>query len=478
MHQPSNTLRLRGHARRSWAPMALLTLAACASGLAAGGGAPQAAALPRLEAQVAQDSTDAKLLARLGAAYRTAGRMEDARTVLKRAVDRNPEESGAVLFLGLTYEDLGQFAEARDVYQKYVSIGRSASTKRDLQQRLELLRRREIQAAVRKSLESERALTASAPLQPRTVAVFPFRMISQDTALEPLTRAMAEMLATDLSQTGRLTVLERLQVQTLVDEMKLGESGLADTTTVARGGRILGAERVVQGSIDGGSDRLRLDAAVVRVAEATRVAPAPQPAQPAARSGAAPRRGSRTQPRRPADPATRAPAPQREARAVALSESDALDRIFDMEKRLALKIYGAMGIELTPAEREQINKRPTENLQAILAYGRGLRDADAGDFQSANRHFSEAISIDPGFVAAQQQAAAAAALGNASRVSTRDLARRGGREIAPTSSTVGAETLVPDPSGRDAASEVLGTEGVGRSKATVEIIVRRPAGGN
>src|SRR5690606_20054840 len=109
---------------------------------------------------------------------------------------------------------------------------------------------------------------AATPPVPATVAIFPFLVQMRDSTFRPLGRAMAEMLVTDLSQTDRLRVLERLRVQALADEMSLVEEGLIDPATAARGGRMLGAARVVQGSIAGSEAALQLDAAVVGVESA------------------------------------------------------------------------------------------------------------------------------------------------------------------------------------------------------------------
>jgi len=108
----------------------------------------------------------------------------------------------------------------------------------------------------------------------------------------------------------------------LLDEVALGQSGLVDATTAARGGRLLGAGRVVRGQVSGSEARLRLEAAVVRV-------------------GAAGQPGT-------------------------VSQEDAGARLFEMEKALAFQIYEEMGVSLTQAERERVGRRYTENLQALL----------------------------------------------------------------------------------------------------------------
>jgi tetratricopeptide (TPR) repeat protein len=438
MHPRRNRPETGLRRRRWWALLAPAALAACAPAATTGSGAASAP-LPQLEARAAADSSDTGSLLRLASAYRDAGRKEDALRVLQGVVSRQPDNGDAVLLLGLTDEDLGRYDEARPLYEKYIEVGRSEPVKRDLRRRLVLLHRLALQQSVANAVKEEQA-SAEVPSRPGTVAVFPFQLVSADSSLQPLGRALAELLTTDLAQTPRLTVLERTQLQLLIDELKLDAGGRIDPATAARGGRLLGAERVVDGTVSGGEQRLQLAAAVVPVGSGV-VAPG------------APGAGG----------------------VVPLTAEDALSRFFDMEKQLAFGIYGSLGVELTPAERERVNQRPTENLQAILAYGRGLEAEDRADYALAFRYYTRAVQLDPNFAEARRRAAAAMAMLESLRVSTQELAHRG--FLSPGAASLAAiESLIPNPSGRDAASEILGTEGFGR-KGTVDIIIHRPGGG-
>jgi TolB-like protein len=410
--------------------------------------APAPAEIPALEAELARSGGDPATLVRLGAAYRAAGEPDRGRPLLERAVQADPAHAGAVLFLGLTYEDAGELARARNLYESYLTLGVSSPLRSRIAGRIALIQRRELDAAVRQVVAQEASLMVAEP-QPRTVAVFPFQFISLDPTLEPLSLAMAELLTTDLSQTDRLDVLERTRVQLLLDELRLSQDRLVDPATASRGGRLLGAERLVQGSIGGGAEQVQFDAAIVHPGTSAVAANPNDPSYAAANAAAGVTR---------------------------ISESDAVQRLFDAEKRLALRMYEALGIVLTPAERERVNRRPTENLQAILAYGRGLRAADAGGYRLAAQHFNEAAALDPGFAAARQRAREAEEMAAAEEESTADLARDAGFEARLPLAFDGLDALVPSPSGRDAAQEVLGTEGYDRP-TVLEVIIRRPEGG-
>jgi TolB-like protein len=393
--------------------------------------APTPADIPRLEAALARDAGDVEARLLLAEAHRRDGRPDAAVALLEPILER---EAAAAFFVALARDDQEQYAEARRLYRDYLERGHDGQLKRQVRDRLALLERLELQQAVRATLAREQQLAATTPA-PNTVGVFPFLLISDNPELRPLGTALAELLTTDLAQTNRLVVLERSQVQRLLDEIQLGESGRVDTATAARSGRLLGAGTIVQGRVEGGATDLALQAAVVRV---------------------------------PTDAAAGDP----------LRERDALERIFELEKRLALGIYERLGIQLTAAERERVLRRPTSNVQALLAFGYGLEAQDAGRYAEARDHFARAVQLDGGFILARTRLAQAEAQARASSVAPGVLAQLGLIEIdgqRRIEMLRAMELLVTDPSGRDAFLEASGAEGAAR-QGTAQIVIRRPGG--
>ena len=398
--------------------------------------APSSAELRRLEQAVARNATSARSAIALADAYRAAARAEDARPLLERTLAREPNDVNAAFLLGVVYEDLGRFADARRLYHTYIDNKHASKPLREaLTRRLPVLQRRELQVAVRDALAREAELVNKPPT-PFTIAIFPYQFVGLDTLYKPLGRAMAEMLVTDLSQTTRIKVLERAEVQLLLDEMKLAETGAVNPATAARTGRMLGAERVVQGSMDGTVRALQLETSVVRV-------------------------GANRWPGEVALAAGR-------SSVQSLSERDALPAFIAMEKRTAFKIYAALGVTLTEVERTRVNHRQTESLSALLAYGRGLAAEDRGDFDAARRHFAESAALDASFEAASTALARATSAWRAAAVSTRQLAAsvRFARGALP-------DFFLPDPMSRDASAEILRTEGTSRA-TTLDLVIRHP----
>ena len=60
---------------------------------------------------------------------------------------------------------------------------------------------------------------------------------------------LSDMLITSLVKSGKFDVIERTQIEKVLDEQKLGMSGIIDQSTAAEVGRILGAEYVVFGVV-------------------------------------------------------------------------------------------------------------------------------------------------------------------------------------------------------------------------------------
>jgi TolB-like protein len=400
--------------------------------------APSPADIPHLEVGVARDSSAVPALLRLGAAYREAGRHDEARMVLERAERLGPANPDVALYLGLTYEELDLVAEASRLYSRYLASGRSRQLRSLLQQRLMLLERQTLRLAVRDALAREASLSSMAPSS-GTVAVFPFLVGTSDERLRPLGRALAEMLTNDLGTTGRLRVLERAQVQVLLDEMRLAESGYMDQTTAAQSGRILGAGRIVQGQTVGDAGGLRLNAVLVDAVTGET-------------------RGDGR-----------------------MSAQGALAELFEMQRQMSLRIHEELGVQLTAQERERLGARRTENLEALLAFGLGLEAWDAGRYGDAAAQFRRAAALDPGFQLAQGHAQLAGTMAVAAAVSTGEIAAaaagQGVLGDGGQAQLQAVQDMVPTGARRDAAVEVLGQEGFTRQPPVVEVIIRRPGGG-
>lgn len=345
------------------------------------------AELPSLEAERARRPTDHQLLLRLGAAYYRAERYDLAVDVLRAAAVLRPTFAGAV-FLGLSFEGQGRLDSALVAYRGASALAGSGAERAELDARLAALTRLELAESARRAVARERELAATPP-PANAVAVLPWRYLGANPELAPLEKGIAHLILTDLSKVPSLVLLERERVQALTDEIRLTAAQRVEAASGARSGRLLRAARVVQGSLrdEARGDNLRLDATVV-----------------ATQTGAITARGG---------------------------ASDRLAELFALQKRVVFDLLRQMGITLSAAERQAIGERPTADLQAFLAFSRGLDAEDRGDFATAASQFNAAAARDPSFRAARDRAAAAVRLGAAAARPRTELVGLAGRSLAP-----------------------------------------------
>jgi TolB-like protein len=451
----------RRHARRALPRLAALAACALLAGACARPGvdvAPEpisAEALARLEKAADAPSPNAAALRALGVAYYDRGRDADARRVLDRAAELAPKDGVVALYRGLAAERQGDAAGARQAYASYVKVGRTRAVRRQLELRLAALAREELAEEARRAIVHERTL-AEQPGDARTVAVLPFAFHGTDSTLRPLARGLTELLVTDLSRAPELTVVERVRVQALLDELTLVRMGRVDSTTAVRTGRLVRAGRVVQGALTQLDARaLRADAAVVDATTAAVTA--------------------------------------------TVRDGEPLDELFALEQRLALRLLAELGVALTAVQRRELDRRPTRDLAAFLSYSHGLLAEDEGRMEDAERHYGEAARLDPAFVApraAMTRAAAArqgatvgattlrASLRGTSEGATVAAASRATPAVAPVAGTLGelVNQLNPSAAGaaaaptRDAASATAGSDAVGPGTGRIHIVIRPPGG--
>lgn len=207
----------------------------------------------------------------------------------------------------------------------------------------------------------------------RTIAVLPFVVPSNDTLLKPLSFGLADLLATDLTKSRELRVVERIQTAAILREMNLVDEGVSDPRQAPRVGRLIGARRLLIGEASRGEGgNIRLSARVVDVIGGT-------------------------------------------VQDLVFAEAP-LDRVIDAEKALALLVFERLGIVLTPAERERVAQKQTEQLAALVAYGRGVQAETRGDAVGATAAFDEASRLDAAFSAARGQPSTTSASQRASSV--------------------------------------------------------------
>ena len=317
----------------------------------------------RLEKRLENNPEDGEALRDLGSIYLRTDRPTQAYDALKKAYSRRPEDPKVLFYLGLASEKVGRRAAALDLFQKFDEVPEDSKFHTLMEGRYQWLARKQAERQVEELVAQERERPADAQdqLDPNTVAVVPLSYQGGDDQYQPLGRGLAEMFTTDLANVGRLQVVERVRLQAILNELELARSKYVDQATAPRVGQLLGAGRVVGGSyLVTEKEELRLQVTLADVATGERI-------------------------------------PQLDRQ-----RAD-LDEMFDLQTELTFSIVDQLGVELTAQERAAIQEVPTQNLQAFLAYSRGLLEEDRGNYGAAAQYYQEAQQIDPDFEEAAQR---------------------------------------------------------------------------
>ncbi len=219
--------------------------------------------------------------------------------------------------------------------------------------RISPLQRAQVDSTVRAAVAAE-GRAAGAARSTRAVAVTPFATGGLSSDLAPLSYALADLLTTDLARSSQVELVDRLALDAALRELRLVESGRVDPATAPRVGRVIGASRLVLGSLAQPSPgQLGIQVTVADVAT-TQVA-------------------------------------------AALSATAPLDDLLEAEKALAFRVFERLGVTLTPAERAAVEQRQTRSLAALVAHGQGVRYELEGQLGQAASAYRDALHADPGF---------------------------------------------------------------------------------
>lgn len=305
-------------------------------------------AIPFLKSYLSDnpDSVDAR--SKLGFAYLKTGRIDEAIASFETAIEMQPGEPFAVLYLGLAYLNKGENDKAITIWQGYEDPTRPL-VEAEVKRLTTLVQIAESQKAAKIAIANEKKLQALA-LDHSTVAVFYYKNLSQNDELQGFQKGLAAMVISDLSKIKSLTVVERIRMQALLQEIKLGQTGIVEPETAPRIGRLIGAENLVVGTLAG------------EIQVATTLAS----------SNASTIKGTAT---------------------ATIDKAS----FFEIPKGIVLDTAKIMRIELTTEERQAIGTPHTKNYEAMVHYGMALDALDAGHWTNAKDLFAKAMQEDPQF---------------------------------------------------------------------------------
>lgn len=169
-----------------------------------------------------------------------------------------------------------------------------------------------------------------------------------------LSKGFAEMMITELSHVGSIHVVERQKLRTLLDELKLSQTGIASEKSSVHVGKMLGAQHLVFGGYMVTLDnKIRIDVRIVEV-----------------ETGLTVKAGEVT---------------------------GKTKQILSLIKKLSKKIIKDLNIRMTKEEKKSLEKSQQLDMEVVVLYSRGVEFEDALEWEKAKECYVKALQIEPEF---------------------------------------------------------------------------------
>jgi len=187
----------------------------------------------------------------------------------------------------------------------------------------------------------------------QTVAISYFDNTSGLEEYNSLSKGLADMLITDLSNVKSIQIVEREKLESLLKEIKLGEGKFMDESTAQKLGKGLGASYMLTGSYLILGETMRIDARLVNVGTGE----------------------------------------------VSMGEEITGEKntFFELEKNLVEKLIETLKIPLPKSEGVKVRKIHTTSFESFNAYSTALDAYDKGKYQESQKYLEKAVEIDGDF---------------------------------------------------------------------------------
>jgi TolB-like protein len=179
------------------------------------------------------------------------------------------------------------------------------------------------------------------------ISVLYFDNTTKNQEYDWLRKGLADMFITDISKSTQIQVVERENLEKVLNEQKLSLAGLTDEKTAIQVGKLLNVKKLIYGSYIILSNVIRLDTRITEVETGKIIR--------------------------------------------SLEGSGKLEEIFSVEKDLAEKILTHLRLKVP----DELVVKETNSLDALKAYYEGLSLLDEGKAEKAIERFQKANEIDP-----------------------------------------------------------------------------------
>ncbi len=178
---------------------------------------------------------------------------------------------------------------------------------------------------------------------------------------EALKRGIPAMLASELANNPNVRLVDREQIQRLLEEQNLGKEGRVDAATAAKIGKLVGARYMIAGTFTDFYGRFRVDARIINVETSEIIK--------TVRSD-----------------------PKLEKR----------EELFRSIQSLAEKLMAETKLPPLPIEVSQRVKARNVPTEALTYYSRALLYQDRGDNAKAAEYFRKALDVFPEYAEANE----------------------------------------------------------------------------
>jgi tetratricopeptide (TPR) repeat protein len=301
--------------------------------------------------QLSKDRTNYVSNYGIGVAYYFTNNIDEAIKYLEEANSIKLTNTEIKYYLGLCYEVKKDYKNAIRFYQYYNDKTLDGNYKSEMEKRLTYVIQLQYQEQAQKLIEEEKSIGSN--LSDSTVAILSFENRSDNPDYDVLEKGFPTMFITDFSYVPKLKIVERLRMQSILDELKLSQTSLVESGTLQRVGKLLRAKNVIKGGfIISKDNQLRLDLALIGVEN-----------------------GKVNE---------------------QINNSGPIDNFYRIEKDMVLDIVGKMGIKVSEQIRQKILTIPTESffefLERIKTRDRFEKIAPPNAFMVLNGSFEMNLS--------------------------------------------------------------------------------------
>ncbi len=271
--------------------------------------------------QLVKDRTDFSANFGLGIAYYFTNNLSEAIKYLEEANSLKLTNTEIKYYIGLCYEVKKEYRNAIKYYRYFNDKSLDGKFSSEMEKRLTYTIQLLYREDAKKIIDDEKSTGKN--LSDSTFAILTFENRSDNSDFDALEKGFPTMFITDFSHVPKLKVVERLRMQSILDELKLNQEGLVESKTLQRIGYLLRAKNILKGGfIISKQNQLRLDLALIGI-----------------ESGSV----------------------QEE-----INKSGSINDFYRIEKDLTLDMIGKMGIKLTEQVRQKILTIPTESFFEFL----------------------------------------------------------------------------------------------------------------